>query len=83
MFEDINYMINNYQDTNNPKQDEKVKQMLRLCYETIFKLETDNGELVEKILKIEKVESIILNEIQNISNKASDFVKSWDRYSWW
>lgn len=82
MFNDINDMINNYQDTNNPEQDEKVKQMLRLCFQTIYKLETDNGELVEKILKIEKVESALLNEIENISNRASDFVKSWNIYGW-
>jgi hypothetical protein len=47
-----------------------------------MRLETQNGELVEKILKIERVESTLLNEIESIKNKTSDFLGSWVRYNW-
>jgi hypothetical protein len=57
MYEDLKNLLENYEPTNNLEQDTKIKQMLSLCFQTIMRLDTQNGELVEKILKIEKVES--------------------------
>ncbi len=82
MFEDIKNLVDNYKATNNLEQDEQVKQMLSRCFQTIYKLETDNGELVEKILKIEKVESSLLYEIEKIKNQTTEFLASWTRYNW-
>jgi len=82
MYEDIKNLLENYESTNNVEQDAKIKQMLSLCFQTIMRLDTQNGELVEKILKIERVESTLLNEIESIKNKTSDFLGSWVRYNW-
>jgi hypothetical protein len=82
MYEDLKNLLENYESTNNTEQDTKIKQMLSLCFQTIMKLDTQNGELVEKILKIEKAESTLLSEIESIQNKTSDFLGSWVRYNW-
>jgi hypothetical protein len=82
MFEDINNILNNYKQTNNEEQDKQVKEMLSRCFQVIYKLERDNGELVEKILKIEKVEGTLLYEIEKIKNQTSEFLGSWPRYNW-
>jgi hypothetical protein len=82
MYEDLKNLLEHYEPTNNLEQDTKIKQMLSLCFQTIMRLDTQNGELVEKILKIERVESTLLNEIESIKNKTSDFLGSWIRYNW-
>jgi hypothetical protein len=82
MFEDIKNILNNYQPTNNEEQDKQVKEILSRCFQTIYKLERDNGELVEKILKIEKVEGTLLYEIEKIKNQTGEFLGSWTRYNW-
>jgi hypothetical protein len=82
MYEDIKRLLENYKPTNNTEQDAEIQRMLSLCFQVIMRLETQNGELVEKILKIERVESTLLNEIESIKNKTSDFLGSWVRYNW-
>ena len=54
MYEDLKNLLENYEPTNNLEQDTRIKQMLSLCFQTIMRLDTQNGELIEKILKIEK-----------------------------
>jgi len=82
MYEDIKKLLENYKPTNNTEQDAEIQRMLSLCFQVIMRLETQNGELVEKILKIERVESTLLNEIESIKNKTSDFLGGWIRYNW-
>jgi len=82
MYEDIQNLLKNYKPTDNQEQDQQVKEMLSRCFQILLKLETDNGELIEKILKIEKVESTLLYEIEKIGNQASSFLASWTRHNW-
>jgi uncharacterized protein YebE (UPF0316 family) len=83
MYERINNILNNYKDNpNNIEQDKDIKEVLTFCLTAMYTIERENGELVERILKAEKREAQLVDVIQQLKDKANDFLSSWTMYGW-
>ena len=81
MYEEIQELLDNYIDNPaTPEQDKKVKEMLQRLKMAMFRSETENGELVEKILKAERVEKALLYEMTRTKDSLETFINSWTPY---
>jgi hypothetical protein len=81
MYEEIQEILDNYIDNPaTPEQDKKVKEMLQRLKMAMFRSETENGELVEKILKAERAESALLYEMTRTKDSLDTFIKGWTPY---
>ncbi len=83
MYEEIKELLGSYVD--NPgalEQDQKVKDMLQRCSMALFRSETENGELVEKILKAERAESALLYEMKKSKDSLEAFINGWTQYNY-
>lgn len=76
IFSDINDLLKNYQPTNNPEQDNKVKNLLSMCEHINYRLQTENGELIEKILKMEQRDASFYVPMQDIKEIADRYLQN-------
>jgi hypothetical protein len=83
MYEEIQEILDNYIDNPEaPEQDKKVTEMLQRLKMAMFRSETENGELVEKMLKAERAESALLYEMTRMKDSLETFIQGWTPYKY-
>jgi hypothetical protein len=83
VYEEIQELLDNYiENPVAPEQDAKVKNTLQRLKMAMFRSETENGELVEKILKAERAESALLYEMTRTKDSLETFINGWTPYKY-